>query len=129
MRIDQDGLPHVDPSATGLGVRPGVDVDLDRDVVLQNGKGMSVNPDWRFAPLFRIPSRLRHLCHGARGPDSSGCFRYGSGPFEAAPFAEGLSLEPDSPTHANVTPITPMTLEQYQDAIARTRPGWTIDEA
>ena len=61
MREDKDGLPNVAPSATGLGVRTGVDIDLDpHGNVVVNGKGMSVNPGWRNAPLFRIPERLRH---------------------------------------------------------------------
>ena len=29
MREDKDGLPNVATSATGLGVRTGVDIDLD----------------------------------------------------------------------------------------------------
>jgi hypothetical protein len=29
MRKDEDGLPHVEQSASGLGVRAGVDIDLD----------------------------------------------------------------------------------------------------
>ena len=56
MRKDADELPHIEQSANGLGVRPGIDVDVDRsgNVVL-NGKGMSVSPGWRDMPLFRIP--------------------------------------------------------------------------
>jgi hypothetical protein len=129
MRRDEDDQPHVDASASGLGVRPEVDVDVVDDRVLVNGKGMSVNPDWRFAPIFRIPRRLRHLMEGARGPESNACFRYGSGAFERGRFADGLVLEPDSSTHANVAPDAPSLLSDYQEAIARTRPGWAIDEA
>lgn len=57
MGKDTDGLPRVEPSAKGLGVRPHVDIELDQGGdVLVNGKGMSVSPNWRDLPLLRIPS-------------------------------------------------------------------------
>ena len=129
MREDKDGLPNVAPSATGLGVRTGVDIDLDpRGNVLVNGKGMSVSPDWRHVPLFRIPERLRHLKQGARGPNKNSCFRYGTGTFERGHFAAGLTLEPDTPTHGTIAPAAPVPLSDYGDALAATRSGWEKDE-
>ncbi len=116
-------------SATGLGVRTGVDIDLDpRGNVLVNGKGMSVSPDWRHVPLFRIPERLRHLKQGARGPNKNSCFRYGIGTFERGHFAAGLTLEPDTPTHGTIAPAAPVPLSDYGDALAATRSGWEKDE-
>jgi hypothetical protein len=45
MKKDEAGLPTVEPSARGLGVRTGIDVDLDsQGNALANGKGVSVSP-------------------------------------------------------------------------------------
>ncbi len=129
MREDSDGLPNVSPSANGLGVRSGVDVEVgSAGDVLVNGKGMSVNPEWRSAPPFRIPERLRHQKQGARGPNTNACFRYGSGPFTRGSFADGLTLEPDSPTHGVIIPAAPGPLSDYEAALAATRSSWEKDE-
>jgi len=129
MREDDDGFPNVNPSASGLGVRPGIDINLDpQGSVLVDGQGMSVNPDWRDAPLFRIPERLRHLKTGARGPNTSACFRYGTGKFEQGVFADGLTLEPDTPTHGTIAPAAPVPLSDYEAALTATRPGWEKHE-
>ena len=129
MRKDEDGLPHVEQSANGLGVRPGVDIDVDpQDNVLVNGKGMSVSPNWRDMPLFRIPERLRHLKPGARGSNNTFCFCSGSGPFQRGAFADGLMLEPDSTTHGTIAPDRVMPLDDYESALGATRPNWHVDE-
>jgi len=129
MKEDGDGLPQVAPKANGLGVRPGVDIDPGLDGnVLVNGKGMSVNPNWRDAPLFRIPERLRHVVEGARGPNSNACFRSGIGPFAQGPFTDALTLEPDSPTHGVIAPSKPVPLVDYEANLTATRESWVKDE-
>ena len=129
MREDEDSFPMVAQSALGLGVRPGVDYDTDANGhVLVNGKGMSVNPDWRDAPLFRIPERLRLLKRGARGANSNACFRHGEGEFSPEAFAPGLNLETDSLAHGTITPSLPCPQIDYEAALAATRPDWIIDE-
>lgn len=129
MREDPDGLPNVAPTANGLGVRAGVDIEVDRQGnVLLNGKGMSVNPEWRSAPLFRIPERLRHQKQGARGPNTNACFRCGSGAFSRGSFAERLTLEPDTPAHGVIAPTATVPLSEYEAALAATRSGWEKDE-
>src|SRR5437868_896838 len=98
MRKEPDGLPTV--SQTSLGVRPNVDVDLDaQNNVLVNGKGMSVAPNWRNISRNRIPKRLRLIVPGARGSNNTFSFRMGHGAIVQGPFANGLTLEPDSATH------------------------------
>jgi hypothetical protein len=58
MKKDADGKPTIGQTATTMGIRPG-EVDLDaQGVVILNDKGMSVNPEWRMAPIFLIPKRL-----------------------------------------------------------------------
>lgn len=129
MRKDEDGLPHVDSSANGLGSRPRVDIDVDpQGDVLVNGKGMSASPNWRDLPLFRIPERLRHLKPGARGSNKTSCFCSGTGPFQRGAFAEGLTPEPDSATHGTIAPARVMPLDEYQSALKATRPAWQVDE-
>ena len=112
-----------------LGVRPGVDVDLDaQNKVLVNGKGMSVAPNWRDINVNRIPKRLRPIVPGAGGSNNTFCFRTGNGAFVQGAFANGLTLEPDSATHGNVTPAQVVPLATYEADIAATRPDWQEDE-
>ena len=106
MKKDEDGLPSVEQSATGLGIRPEGDVDLDLEgSVILNGKGMSVAPEWRSLPLHRIPKRLRDQVRGARGTATAYCFRSGDGPFESGAFAPELTLITDSATHGCLVPV------------------------
>lgn len=129
MRKDDDGFPTVQQKANALGVRPGVDIDLDpQGGVLVNTKGMSVNPDWRVMSILRIPKRLRDKMPGARGSNNTYCFRTGTGPFQQGAFAAGLSLEPDSTTHGNIAPTEIVSLVQYETNLAHTRPDWVEDE-
>ena len=127
MRKEPDNLPTV--GDRDLGVRPGIDVDVDAQNNVQvNGKGMSVAPNWRDINYKRIPRRLRHIVPGAMGSNSKFCFRYGDGPFVQGPFANGLTLEPDSQTHGNVAPAQVIPLATYQGDIAATRAAWVEDE-
>lgn len=72
MKKSEDGLPTVEQTASGLGVRPGIDIDLDvQGNVEVNGKGMSVAPTLRSMPLLRIPKRLRDKVPGARGSNNT----------------------------------------------------------
>jgi hypothetical protein len=129
MKQDEDGLPTVEHSANGLGVRPGTDVDVDaQGNVVVNGKGMSVSPSWRVLPIFRIPKRLRDRVPGALGSNNTFCFRTGTGPFQSGPFAPGLDLVTDSATHGCVTPAQDVPLAQYQGDLAATRADWQFDE-
>lgn len=126
MKKDADGLPNVSPR--GLGVRRGLDIDLDtQDNALVNGKGMSVAPAWRDINILRIPKRLRFKVPGANGSNNTFCFRFGEGPFQQGAFAPGLTLEPDSPTHGNIAPAKVAPIAVYEADIAATRAGWTED--
>ncbi len=58
MKKDSDDKPTTGQTTGTLGIRPG-EVDLDAfGNVIVNDKGMSVNPDWRVAPISMIPKRL-----------------------------------------------------------------------
>lgn len=123
MRADGDGLPTVEPTASGLGVRPGIDVDVVAGDVLKNGLGMSVSPSWRVISILRVPKRLRDKVPGARGSNSTYCFKYGVGP-----FAAGLELAPDTPAHGCVTPGQQVPLLTHENDLASTRADWQVDE-
>ena len=127
MKKDLDGFPSISP--TSLGVRPDIDVDLDdQKNVLVNGKGMSVAPNWRDINVNRIPKRLRPIVLGARGSNSTFCFRTGNGEFQQGSFANGLTLQPDAATHGNVAPAAVVPLVTYEADIAATRLDWQEDE-
>jgi hypothetical protein len=129
MKMDEEGFPKVEQSASGLGVRPGIDVDLVGGDVQMNGMGMSVSPSWRVISILRIPKRLRDKVPGARGSNNTHCFKYGAGPFQAGPFAAGLDLTPDSPTHGCVTPAKQAPLATYASDLAATPADWQVDES
>lgn len=130
MRQDADGGPTVARLSSALGVRPGVDVDVDaKGFVIANGKGMSVSPAWRDISVLRIPKRLRAKVPGARGSNNTYCFRAGTGPFQHGPFAVGLELTPDSPKHGCISPAQSVVLAQYENDLASTRTLWKVDES
>jgi hypothetical protein len=121
MREDADGLPRVEATARGLGVRPGPkprgDVDaiqLD-DQILPGTGGMSVVPD---DPM----NLLRH-----RRPASLG----GTGPdpvwyIELDDLDAELRFRPDRPTHGLIEPSDPTALREFQQLLANTRARWNL---
>ncbi|MBI1832482.1 MAG: hypothetical protein HYR84_13645 [Planctomycetes bacterium] len=125
MKRDADGLPTVAPSASALGVRPSVDIDVDNQGnAVVNFKGMSVSPSWRDISIFRIPKRL-----GGQGSNNTFCFKMGTGAFQQGLLSPGLELFPDSPTHGVVRPEKSVALQKYESDLAATRGAWLIDEA
>ena len=127
MRREADNLPTVAQAANALGVRLGIDIDLDAaNNALVNNKGMSVAPAWSRIPLFRVPKRLGV---GGQGSNNTFCFRNGAGAFQQTAFAAGLEFLPDSPTHGVVRPAQVVPLAQYESDLAATRAAWQIDEA
>jgi hypothetical protein len=126
MRKDRDDLPTLARLATALGVRIGIDIDIDsQNNAIANNKGMSVSPAWRQLPIFRIPKRLDPR---GQGSNNTYCFKRGTGSFLQGAFAPGLELLPDSPTHGVVRPTQLVQLSQYENDLAATRAEWQIDE-
>ena len=125
MKEDPDGKPTVGRTAMTLGVRLG-EVDLDaQDNVISNDKGMSVNPNWRDAPISMIPKRLGT---GGRGKNDCFCFRRGEGAFVQSSCGVGLELLPDSATHGVIRPVQPTPLTSYESDLRATRLEWEKDE-
>jgi len=129
MKKSEDGLPTLEASPKGLGVRDETDIHIDESGnVILDGCGMSVAPDWRKLRVYRIPQRLHHIVQGARGPNNVYCFSMGTGPFESGNLAAGLDLRVDSTSHGTVVPTQVVPLIQYKQDIANTRTSWQIDE-
>ena len=125
MKKESDDKPAVGQTATSLGVRLR-DIDLDsQGNAISNDKGMSVNPEWRDAPLSMIPKRLGT---GGRGSSACHCFRRGSGAFQQSACGAGLELYPDSPTHGVVRPVQTIPLATFEADLNATRLEWEIEE-
>ncbi len=127
MRPAADGRPLVAPSARGLGVRSdqvsGVfhyDLALDpvSGLVLPGTGGLSVAP----ADPARLPRHRRPPSLGGAGGDPV---------FAIARLALGPDLayrpDPERPTrHGFIEPARPMSLDEFQAALAATRPRWVV---
>src|SRR5262249_31740809 len=121
MKEDSDGAPQVGPSGRTLGVRPGgtpnpdVLAANDRDVVNPGDGGMSVAPnDPKGLPRHRRPASL-----GGLGQDPVWCI-------DTDDLEPELQFRQDSRTHGLIEPKQAMSLQEFQEALARTRNRWRL---
>lgn len=134
MKKADDGLPVVESSAKGLGVRAGQpkhnDVTVtEHGAVTAKGEGMSVASEWRKLKPWQVPCRLREKCEGAAGPDHLACFRLGDYRFAEQDLNANLAVRIDGVTHALICARKQMPLREFEEALAATRNDWTIDES
>lgn len=121
MKEDTDGLPMAGPSGRMLGVRPGNTPTPDvpavhaSDMILPGQGGMSVAPD----DPMNLTKHRRPRSLGGTGQDP--VWSIGAG--ELGP---DLRFRQDSLTHGVIEPERPMTLREYQDALASTRLRWIL---
>ena len=121
MKEEPDNLPTVGPSARALGVRPGGSVTPDvlatdpTDMVLLGQGGMSVAPD-----------DPHHLERHRRPASLGGTGRDPVWYIETEDLEPDLYFRQDRPTHGVIEPKRGMTLQEYQDALARTRSQWKL---
>ena len=121
--------PMIGQTASALGVRAPVDIQPDAEGnVYPNTGGMSVAPNGRFLPFFRIPRRLRDQVPDARGDNNLACFRIGEGPFEDGRLTDDLAVRIDKEKHGLVEPFGMVSLHQYREALAATQDQWVFDE-
>ena len=120
MKVADDGLPEVGPTARTLGVRPvsnaphnDVAAAAPTDVTAPGSGGMSVAPD----DPTNLPENRRPPALGGFGKDPVW-------EIEQADLGPGLSFNRDKPTHGVVEPDRPMTLAEYEQALAATRVKW-----
>ncbi len=121
MKEASDGLPTVGPSGRMLGVRPGTTPTPDvlavqaTDLVMPDQGGMSVAPDDAMHLLkHRRPSSL-----GGTGQDPVWYI-------EGSELGPDLRFRQDRRTHGVIEPAQPMTLQEYQVALAGTRSRWQL---
>ena len=93
---EQNGMPVVEKSARGLGVRTDgrfVDIRPLADGNVRQGiGGMSVNPSIDALALHRVPRRLRDRVPWAAGNNQDRVWRFGDGPWEAGHLSGTLAL-------------------------------------
>lgn len=116
-----DGLPMVGPSARMLGVRHGNQPTPDvlasdpSDLIQFGQGGMSVAPD---DPL-RLQKHRRPASLGGTGQDPVWYI-------EVDDLGPDLDFRQDRPDHGLVEPQRPMTLQEYQAALAVSRSAWKL---
>jgi hypothetical protein len=128
MKMDANGLPVLEESAQGLGVRPDLgtgkgDIPLSDDFfVAPETGGMSVAPfSPTFLPAFRRPPGI---------PNSFGVFD-GSGKapvwqFDLKQLPPGLKFDQDSPTHGTFQPAYHMQYDEYKAKLESTQKNWKL---
>jgi hypothetical protein len=120
MTPDADGLPLIGRSARRLGVRlldrvPNNDVDAASEVdILQPGKGVSVAPD---DPAYLAKNRRPPQVNGGVGKDPVWVI-------DTDDLGPDLLFIRDKPTHGVISPARPMTLGEYEMALAVLRSKW-----
>lgn len=118
MREAANGSPKLGPSSRTLGARPGIDVpaQADTDIVVPGQGGVSISPfDPGNLPVHRRPRSL-----GGRGDDPVWSI-------DASDLGPDLCYrpDPDDPSrHGFLEPSRPMTLQEYQEALASTGQRW-----
>jgi hypothetical protein len=134
---EENGKPKIGRSARLLGIRPGIDIDVEqmpRDcldergclqpeaeryptgelvaVAIRNTKGMSTSLSIEGLPAFRRPAIF-----GGTGKDSLW-------QIEDSKINGDLEAVQDSATHVSIMPRTTMLLEKYETALAKTQDDW-----
>jgi hypothetical protein len=117
MREGVPGLPEVGPSARSLGVRSGIDVlgKNPGDVIHPGQGGLSVSPgDPMGLPRHRRPPELR-----GTGKDAVW-------EIDVNDLGPDLQFRPDGTRtdHGFIEPARPMTLDEFEVALARTQDRW-----
>jgi hypothetical protein len=134
---DQNGKPKIGRSARLLGIRPGIDIDIEQmptgylneqgyllteserefrgelvTVAIKNTKGISVSLSIESLPALRRPAKF-----GGTGKDPIW-------QIDDKNIMEDLQAVQDSPTHVSILPRVTMSLEKYETALANTQNDW-----
>jgi hypothetical protein len=133
----QNGKPKIGRSARLLGVRPGIDINVEQmpvcylneqgyllaeserefrgeliTVAIRDTKGMSVSLSIEGLPAFRQPAKF-----GGTGKDPLW-------QIDDSMITGDLQAIQDSPTHVSILPKVTMSLERYELALANTQNHW-----
>lgn len=135
--MEENGKPKVGRSARLLGIRPGIDIDVEHmprywlddqgylqpeaernssgeivAVAVRNTKGMSTSLLIEGLPVFRRPEIF-----GGTGRDPLW-------QIEDSKIIRDLEAVQDSATHVSIVPRTTMLLERYEAALVNTQDDW-----
>lgn len=134
---EQNNRPKIGRSARLLGIRPGIDINIEQmpigyldeqgyllpesqrkisgelaTVAIKDTKGMSVSISIEGLPAFRKPARF-----GGTGKDPLW-------QIDDNIITGDLQAVQDSPTHVSILPRVTMSLERYEVALANTQKHW-----
>ncbi|MDK3155464.1 hypothetical protein QPK87_02540 [Kamptonema cortianum] len=135
--VEQDGKPKMGRSARLLGVRPGIDINIEQwpagcldeegyllaesdrqlqgeaiAVAIKDTKGMSVSLSIEGLPPFRKPSKF-----GGTSKDALW-------QLDDSKITGDLQAVQDSSTHVSIQPSATMSLARYEAALASTQNDW-----
>ncbi|MBD2593796.1 hypothetical protein H6G74_05565 [Nostoc spongiaeforme FACHB-130] len=135
--VAQNGKPKIGRSARLLGIRPGIDINVEQmpvgyldeqgyllaeserevrgelvTVAIKDTKGMSVSLSIEALPAFRKPQKF-----GGTGKDPLW-------QIDDSDITGDLQAIQDSPTHVSIVPRVTMSLERYELALANTKNYW-----
>ncbi|MGL5193120.1 MAG: hypothetical protein ACRC8Y_05905, partial [Chroococcales cyanobacterium] len=133
----ENGKPKIGRGARFLGVRLGIDIDIEQmptgylneqgyvlpqserqfagelvDVAIRGRKGLSVFLSIESLPVFRRPAKF-----GGSGKDPLW-------QIDDKNIRGDLEALQDSPTHVSIVPSVTMSLERYEAALANTQNDW-----
>lgn len=119
MKVGSDGQPELGPTARTLGARPGIDIPVDANGLVRGGEGgVSVAPD---SP-GNLPTHRRPPKNGGTGKAPIWELSVASLGHELVyredPLMRGV--------HGFVEPAVVMSFEEYESALAATRPTWRL---
>jgi hypothetical protein len=121
MKENSVGQPMVEESARGLGVRPGVDIDINMGMVVPFTGGMSASP---LTPM-NLPSHRRPASMGGTGKDP--VFQ-----MNTKDLPSGLVFVPDkfnnngAAIHGTIQPKGPVSYQVYKRLLESTQPKWSL---
>ncbi len=137
--VEENGKPKIGRNARLLGVRPGIDIDVEKmsrgwfdedgyllpenerkstgglvDAAIRGIKGMSTSLSIESLPEFRKPIKF-----GGTGKDPLW-------QIEDSKISGDIEAVQDSPTHVSIMPRSSMLLEKYETALANTKDDWVL---
>ncbi|HEY3609107.1 MAG TPA: RHS repeat-associated core domain-containing protein [Pseudonocardiaceae bacterium] len=122
---DDNGAPKVEPTARGLGARPGGDIKPDENGMVHppenpaDAQGMSTAPEKPGnLPAHRRPPEL------GTGKGGVGTGKDPVWSLDPDKLPDGLVGVRDSPTHVTIAPSRTMPFDEYQALIATTKGLW-----
>jgi len=123
MKEASEGVPEIGPTARMLGVRPSEGTTTNPDVLASSLDGLIIPGEGGMSVATNDPTYLqRH-----RRPASLGGI--GLDPvwkIELEYLVPQLQFRQDSATHGVIEPKYPMTLREFQGALAKTREKWRL---